>query len=460
MKPEIAIPAEVAPSARSPSLGPLLASLSAPMLLASLGTSIANVGLPTLGQAFNASFQQVQSIVLAYLLAITTLVVSVGRLGDLFGRRRLLLAGIALFTAASVLCGAASTLWLLVAARAVQGAGAAIMMATSMALVAGCVPRSRTGSAMGLMASMSAVGTALGPALGGVLIASIGWQAIFLVKVPLGVAALLLARRCLPPDTPTGPSARPGFDHAGMLLLSLTLAAYTLAVTVGRGGFGATNLALLAAAALGLGLFVLVETRAAAPLVQMTLLREPQLLAGFAASSLVVTVMMATLVVGPFYLAGTLALDAASVGLAMSSGPVVAALAGVPAGRMADRFGAGRMVGAGLLLMTAGCIAFALSPARLGVAAYVASLVVVTAGYALFQAANNSAVMMNVQPDQRGVGSGLLNLSRNLGLITGASVMGALFAAAGMRATFGVGAGLIGVALAVAWSARAKVRAH
>ena len=461
MEQEVASPFKApAASARSPSIGPLLASLAVPTLLASLGTSIANVGLPTLGQAFHASFQQVQWIVLAYLLAVTTLVVSVGRLGDLFGRRRLLLAGIALFTAASVLCGASGALWLLVAARAVQGVGAAIMMATSMALVAACVPRSRTGGAMGLLASMSAVGTALGPALGGVLIASLGWQAIFFVKVPLGVAALLLAMRCLPRDMAPARAERHRFDHAGMLLLALTLAAYALAVTTGSGSFGAANAALLAAAALGLALFILVERRAAAPLVRMTLLREPQLPAGLAASSLVVTVMMATLVVGPFYLAGTLALDAAGVGLAMSAGPLVAALGGVPAGRMADRFGAGRIVSAGLLLMAAGCIAFALSSARLGVAAYVASMMIVTAGYALFQAANNTALMMNVQPDQRGLVSGLLNLSRNLGLITGASSMGAVFAAAGMRATCWVAAVLIGVALAVAWSARARVRQH
>src|SRR6478609_3191271 len=112
-----------------------LASLSLSMLLSSLGTSIANVALPTLAQAFEASFQQVQWIVLAYLLASTTLIVSVGRLGDITGRRRLLLIGIALFTLASVLCGAAPTLWLLIAARAVQGLGAAIMMALSMAFV-------------------------------------------------------------------------------------------------------------------------------------------------------------------------------------------------------------------------------------------------------------------------------------------------------------------------------------
>ena len=152
-----------------PSVRWALAGLSLSMLLSSLGTSIANVGLPTLALAFNASFQDVQWVVLAYLLAITTLIVSVGRLGDTIGRRRLLLAGIVLFTAASLLCGAAPTLWLLTAARAAQGLGAAIMMAHTMAFVGETVPKSRIGSAIGLLGTMSAIGTALGPSLGGVL---------------------------------------------------------------------------------------------------------------------------------------------------------------------------------------------------------------------------------------------------------------------------------------------------
>ena len=152
-----------------------LASLSLAMLLSSLGTSIANVGLPTLARAFNAPFQQVQWVVLAYLLATTTLVVSAGRLGDMVGRRRLLLAGIALFTLASVLCGMAPTLGLLIAARALQGLGAAVMMALTMALVAQTVPQDKTGSAMGLLGTVSAIGTALGPSLGGLLIAGVGW---------------------------------------------------------------------------------------------------------------------------------------------------------------------------------------------------------------------------------------------------------------------------------------------
>src|SRR5215475_2214601 len=137
---------------RTVSIGWALASLSLSMLLSSLGTSIANVALPALAQAFTASFRQVQWIILAYLLATTILIVSVGRLGDVTGRRRLLLAGIFLFTVASVVCGAAPALWLLLAARTAQGLGAAIMMALAMAFVGDTVPKARTGSAMGLPA--------------------------------------------------------------------------------------------------------------------------------------------------------------------------------------------------------------------------------------------------------------------------------------------------------------------
>src|SRR3546814_913707 len=152
LKPMIAGRGEaVAGSAeRAPSVCWALAGLSLSMLLSSLGTSIANVGLPTLAQAFSASFQDVQWIVLAYLLGITTLIVSVGRLGDITGRRRLLLAGIFLFTVASILCGVAPTLWLLIAARAAQGLGAAIMMALTMALAGVTVPKGQTEHVLGV----------------------------------------------------------------------------------------------------------------------------------------------------------------------------------------------------------------------------------------------------------------------------------------------------------------------
>jgi EmrB/QacA subfamily drug resistance transporter len=459
---------------RTPSARWALASLSLSMLLSALGTSIANVGLPTLARAFDAPFTEVQWVVLAYLLSVTAAIVSAGRLGDIVGRRRLLLTGIVLFTAASVLCGAAPTLRLLIAARAAQGLGAAVMMSLATALVGETVPRARTGSAMGILASMSAVGTALGPSLGGVLIAGLGWRSIFLVNVPLGVLALLLAHCFLPADRRGPKAGRTDFDYLGTLLLALTLAAYAMAMTTGRGSFGLLNVALLSAAAVGVGLFVLAEMKAAAPLVGLAMFRDPVLSAGIAMGTLVTTVVMATLVVGPFYLSGALSLDAARVGLVMSAGPIVAALTGVPAGRLVDRFGAYPMTIFGLVGMVLGTAVLPLLPTRFGVPGYVAPLAVITAGYALFQAANNTTVMTGVPSDQRGVVSGLLNLSRNLGLVTGASVMGAVFTlgsgvtdvmtarpeavAAGMRITFAVAAVLIVVATAIGWIGRRRSR--
>jgi MFS family permease len=400
-----------------------LAGLSLALLMPSLDTSNANVGLPTLAESFGATFQQVQWIVLAYLIAVTTLIVGVGRLGDLLGRRRLLLAGIGLFTAASVLCGAAPSLAVLVAARAVQGLGAAIMLALTIALVGETVPKSRTGSAMGLLGSMSAIGTTFGPSLGGILIASFGWRMIFLVNVPLGALALLLVLRTLPADRRA--------------------------------------------------------TTAQSPLPRLAMLGDATLRSGLAMSVLVSTVMMSTLIVGPFYLARALGLDAARVGLVMSAGPLVAAMTGVLSGRIVDRFGARRMTSVGLAGLMIGLVALALAPQAFGVAGYLAAIVVVTAHYALFQTANNTSVMTAVRADERGVVSGMLGLARNVGLIAGASVMGALFAfasatsdvstappsavAAGMQVTFVVAAMLVlaalGIATTIGGAARRTVEA-
>jgi EmrB/QacA subfamily drug resistance transporter len=440
------------------------------MLLSSLDTSIANVALPTLAKTFGASFQAVQWVVIAYLLAITTMIVSVGRLGDIIGRRRLLLTGIALFTAASALSGVAPTLWLLIAARALQGLGGAIMMALTMAIVGETVPQAKTGSAMGMLGTMSAVGTALGPSLGGALIAGFGWRSIFLVNVPLGTLAFLLARHYLPVDHQGPATAREGFDKVGTLLLALTLGAYALAVTIGRGSFGPLNMALLLAAAGGVGLFVYAEARAASPLVRLAIFCDPLLSGSLAMSALVATVVTTTLVVGPFYLSLALGLKAAMVGLVLSAGPLVAALTAVPAGRLADRFGAQAITVVGLIVMAAGSFALFLLPATHGIPGFIAPIVVITGGYSLFQTANNTAVMSTVRHQQRGVISGMLNLSRNLGRLTGASVMGAVFAiasstkdittahpdavATGMRITFAVAALLIVIALAIAIGSR------
>lgn len=350
-----------------------MATLAGAILLASLGISIATVALPTLARAFSASVAQVQWVMLAYLLAVTLAIVSAGRMGDLHGHQRVLVAGIVLFTLASAAAALAPGLGWLIAARAAQGLGAATLMALPLSLAKDLVAKERMGAAMGLLGTMSAIGTALGPSVGGLLIGSLGWRAAFALLAVLG---------------------------AGLLLLALT----ALAGTKDRASAMRAPLA-----------FGLLRDRAVAMPLAMNLL--------------VGAVMMATLVVGPFFLAFGLGLTEAQTGLVMATGPVAAALSGVPAGRITDRIGAQASLRAGLALAAAGLCGFALLPAAIGVPGYMLALVLVTPGFQLFMAGNNTAVMRAAPEAHKGLLSGLLGLSRNLGLMLGASLLPLLFAA-------------------------------
>ncbi|MBS7541402.1 MFS transporter [Ancylobacter lacus] len=387
------------------------------MLLASLGTSIANIALPAFAVSFAAPFAEVQAVVVAYLGTLTLAVVLAGRLGDRYGLKPALLAGLGLFAAGALLCGLAPTLWLLVMARAVQGVGAAFLMTLALALMRQTAPPERLGRAMGLLGTMSALGTALGPPLGGLMLALAGWRGIFWAQVPLAAAGLALAAATLPRErlreAPPAPSRRPP---------------------------------------LGTGL-----------------------VPGLIVNLLVAAVMMATLVVGPFYLGRGLGLTETAVGLVMAVGPAVSIASGVPSGRLVDRLGSGRVLGIGLGLLGAGAFLLALLPQRLGVGGYVLAILVLTPGYQLFQAANTTAVLAPVAADRRGTVAGLLGLSRNAGLIAGTSLMGAVFAAGagtgdlihaapaalaeGLRQTFLLAGGLMVAAAAVAGLPHGAARA-
>ncbi|NSY61846.1 MFS transporter [Agrobacterium tumefaciens] len=383
-------------------------TLALAMLLASLGTSIANIALPALVDAFAAPFLQVQAVVVAYLAAMTVSVVIAGRLGDSRGLKPMLVVGLAVFAIASLLCAIAPNLSLLIGARALQGVGAAFLMTLAMALMRQTANEARVGRAMGLLGTVSALGTALGPSLGGLLIPVAGWRGIFWVQVPLAVLALVLAIRLLP----AGPAK-----------------AKALSVTLWS-----------------------VMTR--------------NLVTNLLVNIVVAAVMMTTLVVSPFYLGIALGLTATQVGFVMAVGPVISIFSGVSSGRMVDAWGSGRILAIGLALLAAGSFLLALLPNRIGVTGYVISIIVLTPGYQLFQAANNTAALAEVSKDRRGTVSGLISLSRNIGLIAGASAMGAVFAfgvgmeefaratasaiASGMRLTFLLAGGMMLVAIGIA----------
>lgn len=364
---EQATPGTSGPSQRWTTL-----TLALSMLLASLGTSIANIALPAISAGFSAPFHEVQAVVVAYLAALTVTVVVAGRVGDRRGLKPALIAGLITFAAGSLLCAIAPGLWLLIGARIVQGIGAAFLMTLSMALMRRTAGERGVGRAMGLLGTVSAFGTALGPSLGGLLIPLTGWTGIFWVQIPPTIAALVLTLRWIPDEhREEKPSSAP------------------------------TSAFLVPA----------------------------QLAPGLAANVLVAAVMMTTLVVGPFYLSLGLGLEAGSVGLIMAAGPVISIVTGVPSGRLVDSWGSGRVLAIGLGLLTAGAFLLAYLPAAMGAIGYLMSIAVLTPGYQLFQAANNTAALAEVPVERRGTVSGALNLSRNIGLIAGASVMGAVFAA-------------------------------
>jgi MFS family permease len=329
------------------------------------------------------------------------------------------------------------------------------------------VAKDAVGRVMGLLGTMSAIGTALGPSLGGVLTAQFGWRAIFLGLVALSAVSIALVAIALPASDPEKDRDRGGFDIVGTVLLALSVSVYALALSGASGS--RFNFGLFLLALLGAGLFVLVELRTARPLVDLNMLRDADLSSGLGSNMLVSTVIMATLVVGPFYLSMALDLSATAVGFIVSVGPVIAALSGVPAGRMVDKFGSGAILAAGLTQVLGACIGLALLPRSMGIVGYIVAIAVLTSGYQLFLAANNTAIMIGAREDRKGVISGLLTLSRNLGLSTGAALMGGIFAsliqgsgmanpeavARGMNATFAFAAVLIVIALVVTiWTRR------
>jgi len=444
--------------------GLVLAGLSLAILLSQLGTNIVNVGLPELVTTFDTSFGAVQWVVVSYLLVVTALIVGVGRLADQLGKKRLYLAGLAIFMVASIVCALSPNLVLLIVGRAAQGLGGAIIMALSFAFVGEVFPKERTGFAMGVLSTMFSFGIALGPSLGSLALASFGWQAMFWLNLPFGILAYLLVSRYLPTaiDTPKHPVAAARFDWLGTILLAATLAAYSLAMTFSgsRGFSDPLVLRLLVGSFVGLALFLAVQVRASAPLLRLAMFRNVLLSTSMAMSVLIYAVLMATVVLGPFFLTKALGLDTRSVGLVMTVGPVAAALMGVPAGFAADRIGARLVMVIGIAVFAVGAFEMSQVSIANGLPTYIAAMLLMSVGMSFFQTPNNTAVMADARPEQRGLVSGLLALARNLGLITGASLMGAIFAlavgsdsstaspsaiAGGMRTAFGV-AGFMGAA--------------
>lgn len=444
-------PVEATLRRRRPS--PLL-PLALTTAVAALGTSIANVALPEVSGHFEVSVATTQWVTLSYLITTTISVVLMGRLADAYGRSRVLIVGVAVFALAALVAGLAPSLGLLVAARAVQGIGAAAMTVIPVALIKENIPAAKTGQAMGLIGSSMATGMALGPAVGGLLIGVADWRAPLLVMAPLGLLAGVLVHLIIPVSSPAA-TARFSLNPGGLILMATALSAYTIAISLQPGGWAGT-LALLLLAVAATALFIRNQNRSAGPLIQIGLIRRINVVPQFVMTFLGALIMMNFLTVAPFYLTRGLDLDSSLMGITLAVGPMVAILAGVPAGRLVDKRGPRAVTLAGLALMTLASLVFTTVTPLLGVAGFLLAAVLLTPGNQLFMAANNAATMSRADAAAQGAVSGLLNLFRNLGTITGAGLTAVLFdgaadATSGLRAVFLLAAvaGALGVAFAL-----------
>jgi EmrB/QacA subfamily drug resistance transporter len=401
----------------------VVVTVSIGAFLGQLDASIVTLALPTLQQEFDTSLAAVEWVALSYLLVLVATVTAVGRLADMVGRKLLYTYGFALFTLASIGCGLAPSLGVLIGFRVVQAVGAAMLQANSVALIATAVAKTSLGRAIGIQGTAQAVGLAIGPTVGGLLISVAGWRWIFFVNVPVGIVGIVLGVLLLPRSRHLAP--RVPFDWAGFWSFGPAVILFMLALSVASSS-GLTApvllLVLLAAAAALFALFLRLERRASDPMIDLGLFRRRSFSTAIAAGLLSYLILFAVLFLVPFFLEKVHHLSPVQAGAVLSVLPIALSITAPFAGRARDRVGARIPTVAGMLL-TALCL-IVLTFTGDNQAVLVIMLAGIGVGLGAFTPANNAAIMSAAPARQSGMAGGILNLTRGLGTSLGVAIVG------------------------------------
>ncbi len=456
----------------------VMVAVVAGVLLATIDSSIVNVSFPTLVESLDTTFDVIQWVSLAYLLTNATLTLGMGRLADVKGKKNLYVAGFAIFTVASALCGLAPTVGWLIVFRVLQALGSVLVIALGTAILVEAFPPSERGKALGWVGSAVSIGVVTGPAVGGLIISGWGWRPIFLVNIPIGIIGTWLATRNVPKTRPL-----PGqkFDVAGTVLLSLSLLLLSAALTLGQtAGYGSPMIiAAFAGFAICAMAFVAVELRSESPMIQLRLFRSPMLTVSVVSGFLAFVCLSCTFLLMPFYLQGVLGYPVGVVGLLLGIAPFTMGVVSPIAGSLSDRIGIRKLTVIGLSVVLVAFLVFRTFDTETTALKFLLFAIPLGLGLGVFQSPNNSAIMGSVPPSYMGVGGGILTLTRLLGVTTGVAVLGSVWAAsvaanlggvlpeggasdapaaaqvAGMHTALGVAAVIIVVALAISvWGLR------
>ena len=396
-----------------------------------LDASIAQLVLPTLENVFHESLSHVEWIAIAYLLTLAALLAPVGRLADMLGRKLLYTMGFVIFVIGSGLCGASPSLGFLFGARVLQAIGAAFLQANSVAIVTAAAGPRRRGRAIGIQGAFQALGLSVGPALGGVLISTLGWRWVFYINVPAGIIGAMIGWFVLP-RTPGLRRGEHSFDLPGALLLAGALVCAMLVLSEGE-GWGWLSGGVIGLAALGALLtatFIWHEQRTKSPVVDLSLFRSRGFTLGNVTGLLSYAVTFGAFLLVPYDLERGDQVSPLQAGLLLTAVPVALGIVAPLSGAWSDRVGPRPPTVAGMLLAGVALLGLAMVPFPGAVATVVALLAALGVGLGLFTPANNSAIMGSAPLNRLGVAGGVLNMMRSMGTSAGVALAGTILAVA------------------------------
>jgi EmrB/QacA subfamily drug resistance transporter len=395
--------------------------------MSALDVSIVNVAMPTLKTTFGVSMAVIEWVAMAYMLVLTIFLPLFGRLADMFGRSKLYNLGFVVFSVGSLFCGMATSATMMITARILQAFGAGLLQANSVALITQAFPAHERGKAIGIQGAVQAISMAIGPFVGGILIAAVGWRAIFYVNIPIGVVGTVAALMILPPSYEAAKKEK--VDYLGATLFAAGLAFIVLAFNEGvKLGWGShTILAYFASGIALMTIFAITELKVEYPLIDLKLFKNPTFALGNLTGMMSYYVLFAALFLLPFYFERVLGYSVALTGSLLTPIPLAMAIVAPFAGHISDRRGPRMMTTLGMLVSALSCLALMFLGQQAQLPILVGVLILLGVGMGLFTPPNNSAIMGAAPKEKLGIAGGVLNMMRSLGLIFGVDISGVIF---------------------------------
>jgi len=397
------------------------------LFMVMLDNTVVNVALPSIQRDLGAHISELEWVANGYTLTFAVLIATGGRLGDIFGRRLMFLAGVVIFAVTSATAGFAQDPVMLIGSRAIQGIGAALMMPATLSIITNAFPAAERGRAIGTWAGVSALALSIGPVIGGFLTEYVSWRAIFFINLPVAAGAIAATVFAVRESRDETVDRR--VDYPGVILLTASLTAIVLALIEGNSwGWGSVPIAsLLVGGALGIAAFIAIEVRVPAPMVEFSLFKARQFIGSVLVAFIVTFAMMGSFFFMAIYMQDVLGYSALEAGVRFLPTTMVIAIVAPISGRLADRLGPALPMSVGLAVLTVSMFMFSSISVATTYAGLLLPFVLMGLGIALVMSPMSTAAMNSVSVNKSGVASGILQMSRMVGASVGVAATGAIF---------------------------------